>query len=102
GAIPGGAPPRGPAPRPGPPMPPPQAPARPHAPVAMPPAGVSYLVQLLTFAHQLEVQAHGGADATAIRLVRERLVQWAEDMTSVSNDPDMVAAIEALIARLSA
>ena len=116
GAMPsGGAPPPPPPAQPPaarPPMPvsrgiaaPPKAPEpMPSADLAGPPGGVSYLVQLLTFAAQLEEQAaRATPDQLVLRLVRGRLLEWAEDRTSTMNDdPDLVAAIEALAKILGA
>ena len=43
-----------------------------------------------------------GLLAPAIRLVRQRLTQWVEDVRSVGGSRDLADAVEALVKRLSA
>jgi hypothetical protein len=43
----------------------------------------------------------GGCDAAAIRLVRQRLTQWIEDLRSVGGSRELAEAVEALVRRLS-
>jgi hypothetical protein len=83
--------------------PPPQSPAQPAPDAgAAPVASAAYLVQLATLARELAAEANGRCDAAAIRLLRQRLTQWVEDVRSVGGDRDLAAAVEALIKRLSA
>jgi hypothetical protein len=62
----------------------------------------AYLAQLATLARELEARASGGGDAAAIRLVRQRLTQWIEDVRSVGSRTDLAGAVEELVQRLSA
>ncbi len=62
----------------------------------------AYLVQLATLARELAEQATGGCVAAAIRILRQRLTQWVEDVRSVSGGPDLISAVEDLVQRLSA
>jgi len=65
-------------------------------------ATTAYLVQLATLARELEAQATGRADAAAIRLLRQRLTEWVEDVRSVGGNHELAGAVEALVKRLSA
>lgn len=65
-------------------------------------ASTAYLVQLATLARELAAQATGRGDAAAIRLVRQRLTEWVEDVRSVGERDDLASAVEALVKRLSA
>jgi Ca-activated chloride channel family protein len=65
-------------------------------------SNAAYLVQLATLARELAAQANGPGDAGAVRLLRQRLTQWAEDMRSVGGGHDLIGAVEELITRLSA
>jgi Ca-activated chloride channel family protein len=80
--------------------PPPQVPAQPlvESPAAM---SAMYLKQLVVFALQLGAQATGGCDPTALRLIRQRLGQWIEDLRSVGGTRDLISAVEVLVQRLS-
>jgi len=62
----------------------------------------AYLAQLATLASGLEREATGRVDIAAIRRLRQRLVQWIEDVRSVGSNDDLATAIEALVERLSA
>jgi hypothetical protein len=62
----------------------------------------AYLAQLATLARELAAEASGRCDAGAIRLVRQRLTQWLEDVRSVGADPYLASIVEGLIKRLSA
>jgi len=62
----------------------------------------AYLVQLATLARELEAQATGRGDAAAIRLLRQRLTEWVEDVRSVGGNNELADAVEALVKRLSA
>jgi Ca-activated chloride channel family protein len=65
-------------------------------------ASTAYLVTLATLARELEAQARGRADAAAIRVLRQRLVEWVEDVRSVGSDTKLADAVEELVRRLSA
>jgi hypothetical protein len=65
-------------------------------------ASAAYLAQLATLARELEARAGGGGDAAAIRLVRQRLTQWIEDVRSVGGSTELAGAVEELVDRLSA
>jgi hypothetical protein len=60
-----------------------------------------YLQQLAALAVELGAQASGRCDPGALRLVRQRLAQWIEDLRSVGGNRDLAGAVEALVARLS-
>jgi len=66
------------------------------------PADTAYLVQLAQLARELEAQGRGRADTAAIRLLRQRLVEWVEDVRSVGTTPELADAVERLVQRLSA
>jgi Ca-activated chloride channel homolog len=63
--------------------------------------GSAYLVALGALARELDAQGRGRADATAIRLIRQRLTEWIEDVRSVGGHDALAAAIEQLVQRLS-
>jgi hypothetical protein len=67
------------------------------------PAGdvAAYLVQLTELVRGLLAAASGG-QAAAIRLLRQRLVQWVEDLRSIGGHEDLASAVEAQAERLSA
>ena len=65
------------------------------------PAG-AYLVQLATLARELDAQAKGRVDVVAIRLLRQRLTEWVEDVRSVGGHDELAAAVDVLAKRLSA
>ncbi|HEU4733437.1 MAG TPA: VIT domain-containing protein [Kofleriaceae bacterium] len=65
-------------------------------------ASAAYLAQLAALARELAAEASGRCHAAAIRLLRQRLTQWTEDVRSVGGDRDLAAKVEALIQRLSA
>jgi hypothetical protein len=64
------------------------------------PAHSPYFEQLAKLARELESLARGGANPTAMRMLRQRLVEWAENWRSTDGNTDLAAAVEALIARL--
>lgn len=82
----------------GPPRPRKPAPGDGGAPVTI----AAYLAQLATLARELAAEASGRCDAGAIRLLRQRLTQWLEDVRSVGADPYLASVVEGLIKRLSA
>ncbi len=75
--------------------------AAPQAAAPMP-GGSAYLSQLGTLARELAAQGLGSADPTALRLVRQRLTEWVEDLRSVGGQEALAAAVETLVQRLSA
>ena len=62
----------------------------------------AYLVHLEALARELDAQGRGRADAAVIRLLRQRLAEWVEDLRSVGGPDDLAAAVEQLVQRLSA
>jgi len=56
-----------------------------------------YLASLAELARSLAV-----APTTALRLIRQRLAQWVEDVRSVGGHDDLAAAVEKLVTRLAA
>jgi Ca-activated chloride channel family protein len=62
----------------------------------------AYLAQLAALARELEGEAKGSLDVAAIRRLRQRLVQWTEDVRSVGGNDDLASAVEALVERLVA
>jgi len=76
-------------------------PERDRAAVA-PAIGNAYLVSLATLARELEAQARGRADGAAIRVLRQRLTEWVEDVRSVGSHDELATAVERLVQRLSA
>ncbi len=84
-----------------------RGPAAPTAPVGGDPLDddapdvTSYLALLATLASDLEQQARGPANALALRLVRQRLVEWIEDVRSVRGHDALAHAVEAVVAKLS-
>jgi hypothetical protein len=61
-----------------------------------------YLAKLATFARDLEELARQGADLGALRLLRQRLAEWVEDLRSVGGHDALAAAVEREVKRLSA
>lgn len=72
------------------------------APVQMQPQGSAYLTALAALARDLEAQGRGRADAAAIRLLRQRLTEWIEDVRSVGGQDALAEVVEQLVQRLSA
>ena len=66
------------------------------------PAPNAYLATLGALARDLETQANNRADAGVIRLLRQRLVEWIEDVRSVGGNDELAAAVEHHVKRLSA
>jgi Ca-activated chloride channel family protein len=90
--------------RPASPTPPParHAPERERS-VAPPVGGGSaYLIALSRLAAELDAQGRGRADAAAIRVLRQRLTEWVEDVRSVGGQDALADAVERLVQRLSA
>lgn len=61
----------------------------------------AYLHTLRLLAEELEAQARGRADAMAIRVLRQRLTEWVEDVRSVGGPAGLADAVERLVHRLS-
>ncbi|MGN6106810.1 MAG: VIT domain-containing protein [Kofleriaceae bacterium] len=61
----------------------------------------AYLHTLRLLAEELEAQARGRADAMAIRVLRQRLTEWVEDVRSVGGPAGLADAVERLVQRLS-
>jgi hypothetical protein len=59
-----------------------------------------YFEQLAKLARELEALARGGANATAMRMLRQRLAEWVENLRSTGGNADLAAAVEALATRL--
>lgn len=70
--------------------------------VDAPANGSAYLVQLTTLARELDAQARGRADAASLRILRQRLTEWVEDVRSVGGEEELATAVEQLVRRLSA
>ncbi len=64
------------------------------------PSTTAYHGKLAALAKELASKATG--DAAALRLVRQRLVEWVEDVRSVGGLDALAAEVERLIARLAA
>lgn len=60
-----------------------------------------YLQQLAAIAVELGGQAAGRCNPAALRLLRQRLTQWVEDLRSVAGNRDLASAVEELVKRLS-
>jgi hypothetical protein len=66
------------------------------------PPSSAHLTKLAGLARELAAQANGSADVTALRRLRERLVEWLEDVRSVGSSARFAAAVERVVQRLSA
>jgi hypothetical protein len=66
-----------------------------------PPASNPYLEQLGKLARELESLAPGTPNRSAMRMLRQRLTEWVEDLRSTGNSGDLAAAVEALVTRLT-
>jgi hypothetical protein len=62
----------------------------------------AYLIALARLAAELDAQGRGRADAAAIRVLRQRLTEWVEDVRSVGGQDALADAVERLVQRLSA
>jgi Ca-activated chloride channel homolog len=62
----------------------------------------AYLAKLATLARELEAQARGAAALGALRLLRQRLTEWVEDLRSVGGQDALADAVEHQVKRLSA
>jgi hypothetical protein len=61
-----------------------------------------YLVNLAQLARELEAQAQGSLGMSALRLLRERLRQWVEDLRSVGGHDELALAVADQVQRLGA
>lgn len=61
-----------------------------------------YLAKLATFGRDLEALARDGAELGALRLLRQRLTEWVEDLRSVGGHDALADAVEHEVKRLSA
>jgi hypothetical protein len=59
-----------------------------------------YLAKLSTLARDLETEARGAASAGKLRLLRQRLREWAEDLRSVGGFDALAGAVDQLVHRL--
>ena len=66
-----------------------------------PASGSAYLTALGRLAGELDAQGRGRADAAAIRVLRQRLTEWIEDVRSVGGHEALAEAVERLVQRLS-
>nr|MDQ3341328.1 VWA domain-containing protein [Myxococcota bacterium] len=66
------------------------------------PTPSAYHTKLDTLARELEAQGRLSADAAIIRVIRQRLTEWVEDVRSVGGFDNLAAAVERLVQRLSA
>jgi hypothetical protein len=68
---------------------------------AIAPVGSAYLTKLGMLARELDAAARR-ADAGAIRILRQRLTEWVEDLRSVGGQAELADAVEHLVQRLAA
>jgi Ca-activated chloride channel family protein len=74
-----------------------------HIGESAPPADLTaYLASLAQLARELAAQASGRCDAAAVRLLRQRLEEWIEDVRSVGADARLAQLVEHQVKRLSA
>ena len=66
------------------------------------PARTVYHHKLELLARELENQGRGSADPAILRVVRQRLTEWVEDVRSVGGHDELAAAVQRLVQRLSA
>ncbi len=62
----------------------------------------AYLAKLGLLARELETRARAGADPNAIRMLRQRLTEWIEDLRSVGGHDALAAAVDKHVKRLTA
>jgi Ca-activated chloride channel family protein len=79
-----------------------QAPREPEPAAAAQAIDGAYLVHLATLARELDAQARGRTDQATIRVLRQRLTEWVEDVRSVGGNDELATAVERLVRRLSA
>ena len=107
-APPAGSPPPPPPPRPGPARsvmgnaPQPGAPQVTGSAPPPPALSEAFRTRLAALATALAAQGRGGFASAPIRLLRLRLVEWVEDVRSVGGHDAIAAAVEALVAQVTA
>lgn len=69
---------------------------------AVTPSPSAYHTKLDTLARELEAQGRLSADPAIVRVIRQRLTEWVEDVRSVGGFDALAAAVEKLVQRLSA
>lgn len=62
----------------------------------------AYLVSLGDLARELDARARGTADLATLRILRQRLSEWIEDLRSVGTHDALASAVEDIVHRLSA
>ena len=62
----------------------------------------AYLVSLGDLARELDARARGTADLATLRILRQRLTEWIEDLRSVGTHDALASAVEDIVHRLSA
>ena len=62
----------------------------------------AYLAKLAQLARDLETQAKAGANAGALRLLRQRLTEWVEDLRSVGGFDGLANAVAEQVNKLTA
>jgi Ca-activated chloride channel family protein len=65
------------------------------------PTTSAYHAKLDVLARELEAQARLSADVAILRVIRQRLTEWVEDVRSVGGFDDLAAAVEKLVQRLA-
>lgn len=62
----------------------------------------AYLASLAALARELDARARGSADVAMLRILRQRLVEWIEDLRSVGTHDALASAVDELARRLGA
>jgi Ca-activated chloride channel family protein len=62
----------------------------------------AHLAQLGILARDLDEQGRGRLDLAVLRLLRQRLAEWAENVRSTDGSPKLAEAVEQLVQRLGA
>ncbi len=62
----------------------------------------AYLASLAALARELETQARRNASPASLRILRQRLTEWVEDLRSVGTDDALATAVDEIVERLSA
>ncbi len=70
--------------------------------IAAPDLSSAYLASLAVLARELDAQGRGRADVGSIRVLRQRLTEWVEDVRSVGTSDELASKVERLVQRLSA
>jgi Ca-activated chloride channel family protein len=64
-------------------------------------AASAYHAKLGTLARELDAQGRLSADAAMLRVIRQRLAEWVEDVRSVGGYDALASAVERLVQRLA-